>query len=330
MSVRAGNDSLVGAKARLTGRQRRGSVTVGWRKFWIAGACAGPLVAACAHPPPPLHWTRLYVHQSGGGVHPFLRANVAGKPIILLLDTGTLRSILPRGFVRANNLLQESDAFTSSVVDAHGNRTDLPLVKNVPVQFEGEAGTGTLDFMVSPSEDVDNGILASQDILRSGGALVIDLGREELSYEQEAVALKRLGSEASSSLRAIEFHRCSAEGFFERAHRIVNANINGVSASMLIDTGASRTVLSRNNPALPGMLQLQGSVGTSRAVTSAGQTLVVGDVRVDFAQVSFVLPVMVSATSNKCWHGAIGADVLRHCTLVWGWSALWAVCRTPV
>ncbi len=302
-------------------------MAIGRSRFWIAGACAGFLAAACAHPPP-LHSTHLYVHQSGGGVYPFLRAKVAGQPIILLLDTGADRSLLPRGFARANKLVTQSDAHTRRMVDAHGNAVDMPLLSNVPVQFEGEASAGKLDFLMSPSDEVDHGILAPHDIVRSGSVLVIDLGREELSYEQEAAALKRLGSEASSSVHEIEFHRCR-RGFFESPHRTVNVGINGVSASMMIDTGASRTVLMRNNPALPSMLQVEGSRSTTYAVISAGQTLVVEDVRVEFSQISYVLPVMVSPASDRCWHGAIGADVLRHCTLLWGSSALWAACRAP-
>ena len=139
-----------------------------------------------------------------------------------------------------------------------------------------------------------------------------------------------MSSEVSSSVREIEFHRCIDEGFLERSHRIVKVNINGVFASMLIDTGASRTVLARNNPALASMLERQGSPTTSHAIISTGSTLILQDVLVEFSQVSFVLTVMVNPTSTRCWHGAIGADVLRHCTLVWGWSALWAVCRPVV
>jgi gag-polyprotein putative aspartyl protease len=200
-------------------------------------------------------------------------------------------------------------------------------LRDVPVQFEGESGAGTLDFLINSSEATDEGILAPQDVVRPGWALVIDLGREELRYESEQTALKRLREEGSAPLREVDFHRCLYEGFFERSHRIVSATINGVSVSMLVDTGASRTVLARNNPALRSMLALQGDRETSHALTSTGQTLLVDAVPIVFSQTSFVVPVSVQPAPHMCGQGLLGADVLSHCTIVWGWSSLWSACR---
>jgi hypothetical protein len=202
----------------------------------------------------------------------------------------------------------------------------MPLLPNVPVQFEGESSAGTLDFLMNPSAETAEGILAPQDLVRSGWALVIDFEREELRYEPEEGALKRLGGEP---LREVDFHRCRNEGFFQRARRVVSTWINGVPAEMLVDTGASRTVLARNNPALPSMLSVQGSRQTTIAVSSKGPGLVVEDVPVVFSKTSFVLPVNVQPASMSCGEGALGADVLRHCTLVWGWSSLWVACHAP-
>ena len=65
------------------------------------------------------------------------------------------------------------------------------------------------------------------------------------------------------------------------------------------------------------------------AVASTGQNLMVEDVAIVFAEASFVQPVLVHPASSQCWQGAIGADLLRQCTLVWGYSSLWAACRAP-
>jgi hypothetical protein len=213
------------------------------------------------------------------------------------------------------------------MVDGNGNIAVMPVLPEVPVQFEGESA-GTLDFLMSSSQETTEGVLAPQDIVRPGWALIIDLEREELRYEPEEGALKRVGG-GPSPLREVDFHRCLDEGLFERAHRVVSTSINGVSADMLIDTGASHTVLARNNPALPSMLSAKGRRGTTVAMTSKGQTLFVNDVPVVFAETSFVMPVTVQPASMSCGKGALGADVLRHCTLVWGWSSLWAACRAP-
>jgi predicted aspartyl protease len=271
----------------------------------------------------------LVVYRSGEAVRPFVRAKVAGQPMTLLLDTGASRSILPAAFVRRNKLGTRSSGHDEKFVDAHGNISAMKLLTDVPVQFEGETGAGTLDFFVNPYEGDPEGILSPQDMVRPGWVLVIDLGGEELRYEQQEAALKRLGEDASSPLRELDFHRCLAEGFFERSHRIVEATINGVSAQMLVDTGAFRTVLARNNPALASMLERKGTRKTVGAISSTGQNLVVEDVPVALAQTSFVLPILVEPVLQTCWQGLLGADILHHCTLVWGWSSLWAACRAP-
>lgn len=295
----------------------------------FAGAAA-VFADACVHgPAPTLRTTRLVVQRSSGGFRPFVRARVAGEPILLLLDTGAYRSILPDGFARAHKLPLGSDNRAERMVDANGNIVLMPLLPNVAVQFEGESSAGTLDFLMNTSAETAEGILAPQDLVRPGWALVIDLEREELRYEAEESAVKRLGGEPRP-LHQVDFHRCRIEGFFEKAHRIVSASINGVNAEMLVDTGASRTVLARNNPALPSMLSVQGSRRTTLAVTSRGPGLIVEDVPVVFSRTSFLLPVNVKPVSAPCGQGALGADVLRHCTLVWGWSSLWAAYHPPI
>jgi hypothetical protein len=205
----------------------------------------------------------------------------------------------------------------------------MSLLYDVPVQFEGEAAGGTLDFVINPSGAGDEAVLLPQDIVRPGFVLVIDIGHEDLRYEPEESALKRLRDEASAPLRELDYKGCITEGFFERGHRIVTTSINGVSAKMLVDTGASRTVLSRNNPAIASMIARVGKIEATGAMYSTRKGLLVPDVAIVVSETSFLLPVLVNPESSTCWQGALGADLLRHCTLVWGWSSLWAACREP-
>jgi len=246
----------------------------------------------------------------------------------LVLDTGASQSILPWGFVQANRLRVTNRNTDDIMRDANGRLTQMARL-SVPVQFEGEPTAGALEFLVNPADAGVEGILAPQDLVRSGGALIIDLGHEELRYEPEEAALQRLAADASSPLREVDFHGCLAEGLFNRSHRIVSATVNGVSSNMLIDTGASLTALTRNNPAIPNMLSSKGTRETAGGVSSRGAAFVVNDVPVVFSQTSFKMPVIVLPASQQCFEGALGADVLRHCTLVWGYSSLWAACRAP-
>ena len=292
----------------------------------------GAIAVTCAHgTPPPMHTTRLVVVQtSSGGVRPFIRAKIAGETMPLLLDTGAIRSFLPASFAQRHNLpTHQSRQSDAQFIDANGNARSMPVLPNVPIQFEGEEISGTLDFYSNPSATSDEAIVSAQDLVRSGGALVIDLGHEELRYEPEEAALARVRAESPVPLREVDSQRCLLEGLFERAHRIVSVRINGVQARMLVDTGASRTSLARNNPAIASMSAAKGDRGQVFAVSSTGQGLLVQDVPIVFSETSFVTPVIVQPVSQPCFEGALGADVLRHCTIVWGAKSLWAACRPP-
>jgi predicted aspartyl protease len=293
------------------------------RRLTLIGALA--LAAACAHPPPSLHTAKLMVEDSGaGGVRAYVSATVGGKPTRMLVDTGAFQSVLPATIARERKLRTRTAPDGVFMVDANGNRTTLVYVPDVPVQFEGEAAAGLLDFVMNSSRVWDEAILAPYALVQPGRVLVIDLGRGELRNEAEEAALQRLRAE--SPPQEVTFRKC---GLFNRAHRVVGTTINGVAAEMLIDTGAEHTVLARNNPALPSMMATEGVRGATLGVTSTGQALSVNAVPVEFAATQFVLRVLVSPTSGDCYRGALGTDVLRHCILVWGWDHLWVACRAP-
>jgi predicted aspartyl protease len=288
-------------------------------------ACAA-WCAACAHAPPPFT-TRLVVERSEFGSKAFVRASVAGKPMKLLLDTGAPRSLVSARFARANHLVMASDAFDETLIDSNGRMFRLGLVRSVPVQFESGAAPGAIDFIVNPFLAADEAIVVPQDLISRGRALVIDIEGEQLRVAREEEVLAPQAGAAP--FVEVEFRGCRTESFFEKSHRVVSASINGVPASMLVDTGASLTTLSRNNPALPSMKSTAGKIGFTAGMMSVGNHFLVEGVPVGFANTAFVVRATVSPASSPCWHGALGADLLRHCTLVWGYSSLWARCHAP-
>src|SRR5262249_6346464 len=206
------------------------------------------LALACAHrPPPSLHTTQLVVRREGGAVVPYVRAFVAGHPLILVLDTGADRSILPFGFVQKYKVPIMSTTANPWMVDINGTVLSMPRASGVTVQFPGDTTFDTVDFLVNTADESEiRGILAGQDLVRSGWAMVVDLEHDELRYEPEEIALERLGGR--DSLTKLEYRSC---GFDNR--RIIPVTINGVRSSLMIDTGASRTSLTRNNEAIPTM-----------------------------------------------------------------------------
>jgi len=293
----------------------------------VLAALVAALASACTHGPPPLRATRLDVEHTGHGVRPYVRATVAGEPVRLLLDTGAPHSLLSARLAKARRLPLRTRAADLYVVDAHGTLSRLGVLPDVPILFDGEASPTALDFLMNPASGPDDGILAPQELLRRGWAMTIDLDREELRFDPEPVALERLA--ARGPRLEVAFRSCPEEGLFNTVHRVIQATVNGVPARMLIDTGAMRTTLARNNPALPSMRAAVGRQGTTGAMVSTGQGLLVDDVAVAFAGASYVVPALVLPASQNCWEGLLGADVLRHCAMVWGWSSLWLACRPP-
>jgi hypothetical protein len=282
------------------------------------------VAGACAHRPPTLHRTPLVVMRSEGAVQPFIHATVAGHPLRLVLDTGAAKSILPIGFVRKFEVPWESTTANPIMVDANGRRVGLGRAHGIPVQFDGETSTEIIDFLVNPADGSEQmGILAPQDLIRSGWVLVIDFPRAELRYEPEKDAMDRL-SRADAPLIEIDYHSCELDN-----HRVTPVTVNGVRSSMLIDTGASRTTLSRNNEAIPTMRSAKGKRGMATGLASQGHELEVPGVSIEFANTSFVVSAMVLPVSNTCGRGALGADVLSECAMIWGSSIMWASCRTP-
>jgi hypothetical protein len=294
----------------------------------LGAAIGAALLFGCAHrKPPPLRAARLEIDTSHGGFRPFVRARIAGQSMRLLVDTGTFKSVLPESFARAQHLRTGSTGLQRWMLDGNGRLTVAPTLPDVPVQFDGEAAGGTMEFLMNPS-GMPGALLSPQELLPAGSAMVIDLPREELRYEPEEAALKRLG-EGGVALTNVVFHGCVQEGFFNRPRRFVRVTIQGIPSDMLVDTGAETTVLARNHPALAAMMAVKGDRGRVVGVTSVGHGLLVDDVAVGFADGTFPVTVMVVPASDPCADGVLGTDVLRHCTMVWGHSSLWVACHAP-
>jgi aspartyl protease len=282
------------------------------------------LTAACAHgPPPAIHVAKLMVLRDNGAVRPFIKATIEGHPLLLLVDTGAAQSLLPTGFVRKFKLATRASDADPRLIDINGHTASMHRVPGARVLFEGEQELERIDFLENPTDGSETeGILAPQDLVRSGWALTLDLAHDEIRYDREEIALARLGDRAS--LIEIDYHRCEFDN-----HRVVTVMVNGVASSMMIDTGASRTALGRNNEALPSMLAFKGKVGVSGGVVSNGVDFNVRDVPVEFAKASFVLTATLVAASQSCGRGLLGADVLSGCSLIWGSRSLWASCHAP-
>lgn len=287
------------------------------------------LAAACAHAPPPLRSATLELEDTGTGPRPMVKATVAGRPMRLLLDTGAARSVLPWVLVREGRLPAPRDASATEIIDSGGTLIRMPLAVGVPVILQEGAAPVRLDFLLNPKSQGEEGLLVPQEFLSPGWAVTIDLGEGTLRYDPQEEALQRLS--ARGPVRALPYHGCSGDGLFgrQRKHRVVSTVVNGVEAGLMIDTGSTSLFLARNHPALSSLSERSGQWSKTSNLASTSWSVLVPDVPLDLAGDRFVTEAIIHQESQQCGKGVLGASVLRHCTMVWGWSDLWMSCRPP-
>jgi hypothetical protein len=267
----------------------------------------------------------MVVQREHGQVRPLVTAEVDGEAVPLLVDTGSVWNALSYDFTDRHHLVTLSSSAAVYLADANGEMIELLHIPRVSVQFEGEQEPAQLDFLRAGQLPGITGILAPNSLVRSGWALIIDLGRNELRYQPEDAALKELERGGTKPTR-VEYHRCLREGFFDKGHRIVTASVNGVQTELLVDTGASQSVLYRNSPAIPTLLTRVGSKGTASAVNSESASLTLDPVPIVLPGLSVAVPVAVNSNDGVCWDGLLGADAFADCALVWGAGDLWVAC----
>jgi hypothetical protein len=294
-------------------------------------SCAA--LAACAHHElDALHRTPLHVEDHEGAAMPLVHATLAGRDTWLIFDTGATQSMAPIGFVKASGLRPKK--YGNMYGGSSNYQTILQVIPDVPVQFEGEAESSSMDFLFGSFLPDGMGLFAPQSLVSSGQALTIDMVNGELRYDPEDVALRRL-REAGLPVREVAFRHCKNEGWGDKAHRLVEIAVNGVPSWVLLDTGSTRTALTSDNLAIDSMKGTKNHKSEFMDFTSSRtSSLKVDDIPVTFAGTTLKLQTTLLPSSSlkgrqeiSCGQGALGADFLRHCRIVWGSSSLWASCR---
>lgn len=300
----------------------------GGRSWWPGALAAAALAGGCAHKPPPVREVRLELVPGGGGggPMPYVEPEVAGVPTRLLLDSGAFQSVVPLSLARERGLAVRSNSGDPLMVDASGRETRLGRLPGLSVRFQGSAEAGAVEFLVNPRPG-SPAVLATNDLIGPGQALLIDLGKGLLAGGTEAEVVERL--RAAPTAVEVPFEGCAGDGAFTDLHRVVTAQVNGVPARMMLDTGAERTMLNRNNPALETLLARRGGQGVTLGHGTSSSALLIDDVEVGLAGVAYPGSVIVAPASSRCWDGVIGTDVLRHCPMAWAEGSLWLACRAP-
>lgn len=305
-----------------------------------AVAVAAALLASCASPHvrrpleeepfvlspgPPLSMTapvvlherpgRTAIERMGpGGRIPLVHATVAGRPTLLLVDTGAFDHLLEGWFARE---LQDAEASgrSAAVTDHANRRVTMDQWGAMSFAVDGWSPLGpirplvTPDLVAGPRALGIGGILSPQR-LATGGAVVLDFPAREMVAMDAVAAGERLAAHRSSLGTALP---CGST-------YVIAATVEGKDARLLVDTGASGTDLRASSPAGQA---LAGRSAVSRdiyAIGGAVGTRMLGDARVTMGQLSTRLDVPLvedRARASRCpSDGVVGMDVLAECVLV--------------
>jgi hypothetical protein len=243
-----------------------------------------------------------------------VHATVAGRPTLLLVDTGSFDHLLEGWFGRA---LQDTSSGTRSaaLVDHANRKVVVERFSEASFAIDGWEPLPSIrplvtnDLTSAPRKLGIGGILSPQRLVR-GNTIVIDFPQGEMVAGEADDGAARLRGRATSLGTAL---RCGGS-------YVIDATIEGQDARLVVDTGSYLTDLKiRSSPgqALSGrssvareVYAIGGAVAT-RAISDA--RLAVGDLRTKLD----VALIEDQGSRGRCASdGVVGMDVLAQCVLV--------------
>jgi len=246
---------------------------------------------------------------------PLVHATIAGRPAMLLLDTGAFDHILEGWF--AHELADaEASGKSANIIDHANRKVPVDAWSPVLLALDGWGPVGTIrplatrDQTPGPRALGIGGLLSPQRLAGTGSPVVIDFVAAEMTREDEPLAAARLAARRLSLGTAI---RCGAS-------YIVAGAIEGRDARLLVDTGAGSTDLKASSA--PGRA-LAGRSAVSREIYAIGgavTTRILNDATVAIGALTLHVDVPLvddTAIRSRCASdGVVGMDVLGTCVLV--------------
>jgi aspartyl protease len=263
---------------------------------------------------------------AAGFPNPLLRVTIGTRRVWFIIDTGAGVHTMAAWLVNAAGLTtrQSSATVTGSTgaeqrVRALGpvrGRLDDGRTLSIPEAV-------VVEFPPLFQEHEIGGLLSPQ-LLASGDAVVLDLTAPSMTIAPQAAALARVGG-ADATARVCR----NGESQFRNRLYGVQVTAAGTPASLLVDSGATRTVAADQS--------LVARQLAARAV-SGSQTQGVGGVVTSLRRIPGITLSIDGATTTvdlalgpvagTCGEdGLLGMDALTHCVLVLGESAFGWSCR---
>jgi Aspartyl protease len=275
--------------------------------------------STCADCVIPLHYDSELVKQ--GFPSPLARLRIGDHEAAFIIDTGASVSTFAAWFAEEADLgIHES---TATAVGSTGANSKLRttsavsavLENGIPIHFQQAI---VVDFPPIFKANRLGGLLSPQLFAPKGRAAVLDLREPNLRFKSFDAAVSELGLTRMDATE--EPHVCiNHESQF--INRLYQAQIfaAGSTAAMLVDTGATRTLITATSRIGQSIAQQSTEEQHSQGVGGTVQTnRTVSDVRLSFVGQEFPLrSITIGASSTDCGpDGLLGMDVLKSCVLV--------------
>jgi hypothetical protein len=257
--------------------------------------------------------------------------NIRGQSAWLIIDTGAGVNTLASWFVDRAGIV--SSVAESGATDSTGREVPLKVAHDVSGLLDNGSSLSLKETIVADFPPIFEqhqlgGLLSPQLLASSENAAVLDLRRPELRFEPLDGAVARLRAEAlvPPDDASICVNRDSPFANRLFASPVV---VGGTSASLLIDSGATSTILAPGSPA--GLAIAPQSIPAGGANGVGGQTQSLRKargVRVQVGGDARVTDFLVGAVSPGCGgDGLLGMDLLRSCAIVLGEGESVLICR---
>ena len=262
---------------------------------------------------------------------PTLTVTVAGKEARFLIDSGAGVHTFASWYVKAAALSPKSDR-NMKAVDSSGHQIEITVLRDLRVSplggHELEIGEAVVvDFPPLFEENRIAGLLSPQLLASKTQAAVLDLNIPELRLEPMQSAVDRMNATVLSLGGATSLCTQAGSPLVNRLY-MIRTMIDGVEASLTIDTGATSTTIRENTPAARA---LRSKPGTGRDEMGIGGRRVrvfqSAPVELDFGGGARRIAVGVGANAGGCGSdGLLGMDALQGCRWIFARTGIAMSC----
>jgi hypothetical protein len=261
-----------------------------------------------------------------------IHLTVNGQSAWFLVDTGAGVHTWAAWFVDLAGLSARQSK--TSALDSTGHEIGLRIVRNVAATLDGGGQlvfdtAAVADFPPLFKDNQIGGLVSPQMLAGDTQAAVLDLRVPDLRFEPFETAVTQLGAQVLRLPAGPQVCHNTQSQFPSQLYA-APVTVNSVPASLLIDSGATSTVLVAGSRAAREIGDRAVASGRSEGVGGRTQTTkLASHVLVRFAGRVMTIDLTIGGVPSACGpDGLLGMDVLQKCAVILGRSALAEVCDT--